>query len=83
MAYSSGYFSKYFHKRVGISFQDYVIEKRIELAKELLQRNQEMKISSVAFRCGYNDVSYFSRIFKKRTGKTPQQYKADKKNRLS
>ncbi len=82
MNYSSCYFSKYFHRRVGISFQDYVIEKRIELAKELLQRNQEMKISSVAFRCGYNDVSYFSRIFKKRTGMTPQQYQADKKKPL-
>lgn len=73
MNYSVSYFSKQFHQQVGISFQDYVINKRIELAKALLQ--QPEKIASVAYQCGYRDISYFSRIFKKRTGMTPQQYR--------
>ncbi len=79
MNYSISYFSKLFHHQAGISFQDYVINKRIEQAKLLLQEPE--KISSIAYLCGYQDISYFSRIFKKRTGMTPQQYR-DGKERI-
>jgi YesN/AraC family two-component response regulator len=69
--YSVSYFSKVFHKSVGMSFRDYLTTKRIELAKQLLHDDKKNKIAVIAYQCGYNDVSYFSRIFKKKTGISP------------
>lgn len=73
--YSTTYFSKFFHKTIGVSFRDYLTHKRINLAKQLLVKDKKEKISFIAFQCGYNDVSYFSRIFKKKTGVTPATYR--------
>lgn len=73
--YSVTYFSKLFHNVVGISFRDYLTNKRINKAKHILSTNQNEKMAYIAYQCGYNDVSYFSRIFKKKTGLTPGNYK--------
>ncbi|KGY12571.1 response regulator [Vibrio tubiashii] len=73
--YSVTYFSKFFHKTIGVSFRDYLTLKRINLAKQLLTSERKEKISFIAFQCGYNDVSYFSRIFKKKTGISPATYR--------
>ncbi|MDR9825869.1 AraC family transcriptional regulator [Vibrio sp. FNV 38] len=73
--YSVTYFSKLFSKSMGVSFKDYLINKRISLAKEMLIEDKSAKIAVVAYQCGYKDVSYFSRIFKKRTGLTPAIYR--------
>ncbi|MEF1228493.1 AraC family transcriptional regulator, partial [Vibrio fortis] len=42
---------------------------------EIMQRDTDSKIAVIAYQCGYKDVSYFSRIFKKRTGVTPASYR--------
>lgn len=73
--YSINYFSKLFHQEIGISFRDYVSSKRIGKARTLLKENNEIKISIIAYQCGYHDVSYFSRIFKKKTGMSPSDYR--------
>lgn len=73
--YSVTYFSKFFHKTIGVSFRDYLVLKRINLAKQLLTNERKEKISFIAFQCGYHDVSYFSRIFKKKTGLSPAVYR--------
>ncbi|MDA0129691.1 AraC family transcriptional regulator [Vibrio sp. MarTm2] len=73
--YSVTYFSKFFHKNIGVSFRDYLVLKRINLAKQLLTKERKEKISFIAFQCGYHDVSYFSRIFKKKTGLSPAVYR--------
>ncbi|QIA64080.1 AraC family transcriptional regulator [Vibrio astriarenae] len=73
--YSVTYFSKVFRKTMGISFRDYVISKRISLAKQMLVEDKQTKVAVVAYQCGYKDVSYFSRIFKKKTGLTPAGYR--------
>ncbi|WP_046223365.1 helix-turn-helix domain-containing protein [Vibrio sp. ECSMB14106] len=72
---STTYFSKKFHLHFGVSFRDFVCDKRILLAKKLIKADTESKIAVIAYQCGYKDVSYFSRIFKKRTGVTPASYR--------
>ncbi|HBC3895547.1 helix-turn-helix domain-containing protein [Vibrio diabolicus] len=73
--YSPSYFSKVFHRKVGMCFRDYVTAKRIALAKKMLLEDESMKIAYIAYQCGYRDVSYFSRIFKKKTGLSPANYR--------
>jgi signal transduction histidine kinase/CheY-like chemotaxis protein/AraC-like DNA-binding protein/ligand-binding sensor domain-containing protein len=48
---------------------------RLRKAKELLL-NQELSITAVAYDCGFNDPSYFTRIFKKEFGKTPLEWRS-------
>ncbi|ELP5728028.1 helix-turn-helix transcriptional regulator [Vibrio vulnificus] len=73
--YSVTYFSKVFHKEIGLSFRDYLSNKRINLAKQLLVEDKQTKIAFIAYQCGYRDVSYFSRIFKKKTGVSPGKFR--------
>ncbi|MDF2154437.1 AraC family transcriptional regulator [Vibrio sp. CAU 1672] len=73
--YSATYFSKYFRKQMGVCFRDYLIEKRLTLAKSLLLSQPSLKIAYIAYQCGYQDISYFARIFKKRTGLSPASYR--------
>lgn len=72
---STTYFSKKFHHLFGVSFRDFLCDQRILLAKRLILENTDVKIAAIAYQCGYHDVSYFSRIFKKRTGVTPATYR--------
>ncbi|AMG04777.1 helix-turn-helix transcriptional regulator [Vibrio mimicus] len=73
--YSVTYFSKVFHKEMGLSFRDYLSNKRINLAKYMLIEKRQAKIAYIAYQCGYRDLSYFSRVFKKKTGMSPGRYR--------
>jgi two-component system, response regulator YesN len=73
--FSPNHFSVVFSDETGINFRDYLIRTRIDLAKKLLQTTK-IKCSEVAVQCGYNDPHYFSMIFHKNTGLTPQQFRA-------
>ncbi len=70
---SRGHFSKLFKKVTGVSLNEYITITRVSVAKEMLARGNS-NITSVAFKCGYNDSNYFTRIFKKVTGVTPKKY---------
>lgn len=72
---SVNYFSKVFHTNVGVSFQEYVMTARIEQAKLTLIQKRDHTIANVAYMLGFKDVSYFSRLFKKKTGLTPGQFR--------
>ncbi len=70
---SSYYFSKVFKEETGENFIDYLTKLRIEAAKNLLKTtNKSMK--EISAEVGYPDPNYFSRNFKKYTGKTPTDY---------
>ncbi len=70
---SSYYFSKVFKEETGENFIDYLTKLRIESAKKLLKTtNKSMK--EISAEVGYSDPNYFSRNFKKYTGKTPTDY---------
>lgn len=65
---------KLFKSKYHENFQSYIIHRKIEKAKELL-RDSSVKIYEVSVMVGYEDVKYFSRIFKKYTGLTPNEYR--------
>ena len=68
------YLSKMYKKQTGISLKDYISEYRIEQAKILL-RKDELLVSDVAEEVGFDNFTYFSTLFKKYTGMTPNQYR--------
>lgn len=68
------YASKLFKKETGLSFKNYIINKRIEVAKNLLTTT-DLPINTVADNVGYGNYSYFTRLFKKVTDMTPAEYR--------
>ncbi len=72
---SVSYFSHQFQQYLAMNFRDYLTMKRIEEAKSILESQPKEKIASIAYQCGYNDVAYFTRIFKKKVGYTPSVYR--------
>ena len=63
-------FSMYQNMTIG----EYILQKRLSEAKALLTTTT-LRISAVIENCGFNDQSYFCRVFKKNTGMTPSQYR--------
>ena len=68
------YYSNLFTKQFGLSPKHYILKKRIEKAQELLWHTDE-SLKRIAGQIGYEDESYFSRIFRKYTGLTPGQFR--------
>ncbi len=71
---SPNYFSKIFKEETGINFATYLNQVRVEGAKKLLAAH-ETSLVDVAYLAGFEDQSYFSRVFKKYTGLSPRRYK--------
>ena len=68
------YLSNLFKKSTGYTIGQYLLDIRIEAAKQLL-RDPEYKLYQVATMVGYEDSNYFTKIFKKRTDMTPSEYR--------
>ncbi len=68
------YVSGIFRKKAGENFSEYLINHRIETAKEMLI-DVKYKIVDISQMVGYNDSKYFSRIFKKKVGVNPTEYR--------
>lgn len=71
---SPSFFHKVFKLVVGQTPNNYVITKRIELAKELLIDNS-LSVEQVAQRCGFMERAYFDKVFKQKTGTTPALFR--------
>jgi len=71
---SRNVFFKWFREQFGITPLDYINQERIKLAKQLLAKPQ-YKVQTVSNMCGFSDVNYFVRLFKKMEGITPKAYK--------
>nr|MCR5102707.1 helix-turn-helix domain-containing protein [Butyrivibrio sp.] len=76
--YNSVYFGKVFSKEVGVNFNTYLNQKRVDEAKKLLI-DDSIKIYDIAERVGYSDVDYFSRKFKTLEGMSPADYRRNNK----
>ena len=69
---SPEYFSRLFKEEVGENFSTYLIRYRLNRAREMLKKT-DMKISEISYQVGYSTQSYFSRLYKKYMGKTPEE----------
>ena len=63
-----------FKKHTGQSINHYLIELRLNMASTLL-RDTELSIEEICDRTGFNDISYFSKVFKKGLNYTPSEYR--------
>ena len=75
LCHSSNYFGDMFKKETGKSPQEYIQEKVIELAKERISGTADT-VSQIAYSLGFQYPQHFSRLFKKRVGYTPSEYRA-------
>lgn len=66
--------SRIFKNQVGIGFQDYLISKRLEYAKDLLLTTSA-SVSEITVRSGFSNENHFSRTFKCHVGVTPTNYR--------
>ena len=71
---SQFYFSRIFKSATGRNFREHIMILRIEKAK-LLMNDLNLNLSEVAYRCGYENLSSFTRTFKKLTGINPGKYR--------
>ncbi|RRG18043.1 AraC family transcriptional regulator [Weissella viridescens] len=74
LGYSPSYTSKMIRKNFHMTFQEIVMEKKIERAKWLLTHSTE-SIHIVSENVGFADKSYFYKLFKQKVGMTPKQYR--------
>lgn len=63
-----------FKKQTGLTIGQYLLEVRVENAKQKM-RDPQLKFYQVSEMVGYEDANYFAKIFKKKTGVTPTEYK--------
>ncbi|MHB0911928.1 MAG: helix-turn-helix domain-containing protein [Armatimonadota bacterium] len=71
---SPSHFSRIVKQTLGHSFTDLLARMRVERARELLTRS-EMSLIQIGMECGFNDQSYFTKVFQKHTGQTPGEYR--------
>jgi AraC-like DNA-binding protein len=67
-------FSRLFKEVNGVGFMEYILGKRMEFAKDLLE-NSQMPVTSIGYEAGFKDPSYFARAFKQLAGCTPSEYR--------
>jgi len=66
-------FCNYFKKLMNFTYTDFINQYRIQRACIMLQ--QEKTINEISFQCGFNNVTYFNKVFKTIMKKTPSEYK--------
>lgn len=74
---NSSYFSRLFKREVGINFSDYLIRKRINRATELLKKT-DMSVEEITKAVGLEQPSYFYKLYKKITDKTPGEVRNER-----
>lgn len=74
VGYSHTHFSKVFKEEMGCGFRTYLNQTRVEKSKVLLLAGN-MPISEICSVCGFEDQSYFCKVFKRLTGVTPDRYR--------
>ena len=71
--YNKKYISKLFKLKLNVGFKDYLTMLRIQHACALM-KDEYVSVKNVAFKCGFTDQLYFSKVFKAKTQLTPKEY---------
>lgn len=71
--YHPNYISQVFKESTDHTLRDYLTHYRIRMAKNLL-RTTELDVGTVGWKCGFNSVSYFIKVFRQHTGMTPHKF---------
>jgi AraC-like DNA-binding protein/mannose-6-phosphate isomerase-like protein (cupin superfamily) len=72
------YLSHRFHLETGVTITSYIGERRIAMAKSLLEQSN-LNIAQIAYACGYRDPGYFTRQFRQRMAVTPRSYRESRR----
>lgn len=74
LGYNKRYLSRIFREHMGITVNEFITEKKLTLAKQLLTGSDET-VTSIAMQIGFSDTGYFMRTFKKHEGVTCLEYR--------
>ena len=74
--YSESHFMKYFKQYAGMPFIQYLNDYRLTRAGEYLKMTEE-NVTQIALKCGFENLSYFNRLFRRKFGVTPRQYREE------
>jgi AraC family transcriptional regulator len=73
---SQSHFSRLFKQSIGLSPHQYLLQQRVERAKQLLKQTNQSLVE-IALACGFDSHSHFTRQFRHITGITPKAYRMD------
>lgn len=68
-------FCRYFKRETGKTFISYINDYRIDVACSLLREHPQRDVSEVAWQCGFTDIPYFNRLFKRLKGVNPKEWR--------
>ncbi len=73
---SQSYLNRIFHKYTGKSVVEFIRETRIKKSVEIMNKTSEIPLKDISLMVGYEDASYFSKVFKAEKGISPQHFRA-------
>jgi two-component system, response regulator YesN len=72
------YINRLFKKETGLSMTEFLLQERMRVAMELLDKT-EQPVTTIAANIGYTNLSHFAKIFRKHTGLNPNEYRQQKR----
>jgi len=76
IGYSSAYINRVFKQHYGLAPHAFIVDKRIQKAKELILTNPKLSLTDIAYEAGFYDQSHFIKRFKKAYSLSPNNYKS-------
>ncbi|MDO5425413.1 MAG: AraC family transcriptional regulator [Eubacteriales bacterium] len=76
VGFNSAYFSRYFSKCMGVTFQEYIKKLRIDRAKWLLM-TENISVTEICYQSGFRDVKTFNKLFKQECGTSPSGFRKE------